>query len=81
MYDLDYSMAALFAQLGLDNDEVSIEAFIAKHQLAPNTILQEAAFWTTAQRAFLTEEGGTDTAWSLTVDELNARLHEQCQSV
>lgn len=71
----DYVMADLFAQLGLDNDEASIEKFIKEHQLDHSQRLIDADFWTDKQRAFLQEEWERDAVWVEIIDELNALLH------
>lgn len=75
--DIEYTMNELFAQLGLDNSDEAIEQFIADNQLDEETNLKEATFWSDSQRAFINEEWKKDAVWAITLDELNARLHEQ----
>ncbi|MDH2274488.1 DUF2789 family protein [Moraxella porci] len=75
--DIEYTMNELFAQLGLDNSNEAIEQFIADNQLDEETSLKEATFWSDSQRAFINEEWKKDAVWAITLDELNARLHEQ----
>ena len=75
--DIEYTMNELFAQLGLDNSDEAIEQFIANNQLDEETSLKEAPFWNDSQRAFINEEWKKDAIWAITLDELNARLHEQ----
>lgn len=75
--DIEYTMNELFAQLGLDNSDEAIEQFIANNQLEEETSLKEASFWNDSQRAFINEEWKKDAVWAITLDELNARLHEQ----
>ena len=75
--DIKYTMNELFAQLGLDNSDEAIEQFIADNQLDEETSLKEATFWSDSQRAFINEEWKKDAVWAITLDELNARLHEQ----
>lgn len=75
--DLKYTMNELFAQLGLDNSDEAIEQFIADNQLDEETSLKEATFWSDSQRAFINEEWKKDAIWAITLDELNARLHDQ----
>lgn len=75
--DIEYTMNELFAQLGLDNSNEAIEKFIADNQLDEETSLKEATFWSDSQRAFINEEWKKDAVWAITLDELNARLHEQ----
>ena len=74
--DTKYTMNELFAQLGLDNSDEAIEQFIADNQLDEETSLKEATFWSDSQRAFINEEWKKDAVWAITLDELNARLHE-----
>ena len=75
--DIKYTMNELFAQLGLDNSDEAIEQFIADNQLDEETSLKEATFWSDSQRAFINEEWVKDAVWAITLDELNARLHDQ----
>ncbi len=75
--DIKYTMNELFAQLGLDNSDEAIEKFIADNQLDEETSLKEATFWSDSQRAFINEEWKKDAVWAITLDELNARLHDQ----
>ncbi len=75
--DIKYTMNELFAQLGLDNSDEAIEQFIADNQLDEETSLKEATFWSDSQRAFINEEWKKDAVWAITLDELNARLHDQ----
>ncbi|QXG34800.1 DUF2789 domain-containing protein [Pseudomonas viridiflava] len=70
-------LPGLFAQLGLDNDENSIDAFVAQHRLPDEVKLIDAEFWTPQQAAFLKEELRADAEWAPVVDELNVRLHKQ----
>lgn len=47
----------LFKQLGLDNDPVSIDRFIATHSpLKPELHLCDAFFWSKSQADFLRDE-------------------------
>ncbi len=71
----EYSMSALFAQLGLDNSDEAIETFIAEHPLQKEEELTKAHFWSDSQRAFLQEEWKRDANWVETIDELNVSLH------
>ena len=71
-----HTMANLFAQLGLPDDDASIDRFVASHRPLGNGVaLYRAAFWTPAQRAFLKEEIIEDADWAAVIDELNERLH------
>ncbi|MBI6573749.1 DUF2789 domain-containing protein [Pseudomonas viridiflava] len=70
-------LPGLFAQLGLENDENSIDAFVAQHRLPDEVKLIDAEFWTPQQAAFLKEELRADAEWAPVVDELNVLLHKQ----
>lgn len=71
-----HSMSNLFAQLGQPNDNAAINQFITTHRPLPdNTLLEDAAFWSPSQAAFLREEILEDADWAQVIDELNAALH------
>ncbi len=70
-----HTMANLFLQLGLNNDEQAISDFIRHHQLFDNEPLQYAHFWTPAQAAFIEECVVEDSDWAEVVDQLNVQLH------
>ncbi len=61
-------LPGLFAQLGLDNDENSIDAFVARHRLPDEVKLIDAEFWTPQQAAFLKEELCADAEWAPVLD-------------
>ncbi len=70
-----HSLPSLFKQLGLPDDAVSIEQFVAVHSpLKPQLQLAQASFWTDSQRAFLREEILEDADWADVVDRLNLML-------
>ncbi|WP_339515490.1 DUF2789 domain-containing protein [Pseudomonas sp. RL_15y_Pfl2_60] len=70
-----HDLPSLFAQLGLDNDPASIEAFISTHSPLPeDCVLAEASFWNKAQAALLREEIREDADWAEIVDQLNLML-------
>lgn len=70
-----HSLPSLFKQLGLPDDAISIERFVAVHSpLKRELKLEDAFFWTDSQRAFLREEILEDADWAQVVDELNVRL-------
>jgi len=71
-----HSMENLFLQLGLDNSEQAIDNFIQNNKLNHDQKIQEAAFWTSAQSAFIQECLSDDSDWAEVVDQLNALLHE-----
>lgn len=72
---VQYNMQTLFAQLGLDNSDQAILAFIQSHQLPENVKLGDASFWSTGQSQFLKEKWQGDDEWALLVDQLNEELH------
>lgn len=75
METTEHSVPALFAQLGLDNDEASIQAFIDKHAPLPEGIdLFSADFWTESQARMLRESLKEDADWAIAVDQLNVCL-------
>ncbi|HSI43994.1 MAG TPA: DUF2789 domain-containing protein [Methylotenera sp.] len=66
----------LFAQLGLQSDDMEIDHFINTHKHLDSSLsLSEAPFWTPSQAAFLREEILKDADWAEVIDQLNARLH------
>jgi hypothetical protein len=71
------TMKELFAQLGLPDDEASIDAFVRAHRPLPDDAhIPEADFWSEAQRAFLREKLKDDSDWAIVIDDLNTRLRE-----
>lgn len=69
------SMTELFEQIGLNSRPQAIAAFLAKHRpLDPSLPLDEAAFWSPSQAAFLRNELDGDTQWSIVIDSLSASL-------
>ncbi len=71
-----HTLSNLFAQLGRPSDEAAIQQFIAAHRPLPGAMrLHEAACWTPAQAAFLSEAILDDSDWAEVVDDLNAKLH------
>ena len=67
----------LFQQLGLPNDEASIQGFIRQHSPIPSDVrLADAEFWTPAQAGFLKEQFLEDAEWAQQVDQLNVAMHE-----
>ena len=63
----------LFAQLGLANDEASIQAFLRQHHpLADEVLLHDAPFWSPQQAQMLKEKIKCDDDWASVVDQLNA---------
>jgi hypothetical protein len=72
-----HPFSELFAQLGLPNDNASIQQFIATHSPLPNGMrLEDAPFWSPAQSQLLREERRDDADWAMVVDRLNVALHD-----
>ena len=69
----------LFAQLGLPNTHLEIRDFVCAHRPLPgHLLLAEAACFTPAQAAFLTEKILQDSpTWTILIDKLNALMREQ----
>ena len=78
--DIDYTINELFKQLGLDSSDEAVDAFVRANQLPQETQLIDAPFWDERQRNFLKEEYKLDAVWSLTIDELNTRLHQDAMA-
>ena len=55
MDDTTPCMTTLFQQLGLDENEEAIAAFIRTHQLPADVSIAQAPFWNVAQRQFLAD--------------------------
>jgi hypothetical protein len=71
-----HPFSELFVQLGLPEDEASIQQFIETHSPIPQeTKLADAPFWTPSQSAFLREQFMADAEWAEPVDQLNLALH------
>lgn len=76
-----HSLPALFKQLGLPEDALSIDQFITSHSpLKADVLLADALFWTPAQAQFLREEILDDADWAEIVDQLNLLLPKPRQS-
>jgi hypothetical protein len=72
-----HSLPALFKQLGLDDDPISIDQFIASHSpLKPDLHLAEAFFWSKSQAQFLRDEILEDADWAEVVDQLDVLLRK-----
>ena len=73
---LTHDMTALFAQLGLANDETSPHRFIRDHPLDNQTLLPEAPFWTPSQAGFLRDALWNDSDWAEAIDQLDVMLRQ-----
>jgi hypothetical protein len=71
------TLEELFEQLGLSPQKIHIERFIDRHQLKPGSVLSDAIFWTSDQKAFLIEAKEEDSEWSAVVDQLASMLIRQ----
>jgi hypothetical protein len=74
MFLTTQTLAMLFAQLGLENDELSIKRFIHQHKLKAGVLLFEAPFWNKSQAQFLQESIYEDADWAEVIDHLDAML-------
>ncbi len=70
----NHTMQALFAQLGLSNNDTAIENFIQNNHLPADIPLENAAFWTAGQAQFIRESIALDADWAEVVDHLDAML-------
>ena len=71
-----HPFSELFAQLGLADDNASIQQFISTQSPIPNDMrLEDAPFWSTAQSQLLREERRDDADWAMVVDRLNVALY------
>lgn len=72
-----HSLPALFKQLGLSDNAVDIDKFIATHSpLKPELHLADAFFWSESQQQLLREEILEDADWAEVVDQLNVLLRK-----
>ncbi|MGC9385808.1 MAG: DUF2789 domain-containing protein [Hydrogenovibrio sp.] len=72
-----HDLNALFAQLGLDNSDEAIDAFLQKQpRLSQVTLLHEASLWNPAQAAFLKEAVEDDADWADAVNHLDTLLRK-----
>lgn len=71
----DHNLEELFSQLGLENQQADIEAFISQHSpLKLNCLLHQADFWNTSQANFLKEAVEDDADWVDAVNHLDTLL-------
>ena len=77
MQSPEHSLPSLFKQLGLPDDPVSIDRFIATHSpLKPELHLADAFFWSKCQADFLRDEILEDADWAEVVDQLDVLLRK-----
>lgn len=70
-----HSLPALFKQLGLPHDPVSIEQFVASHSpLKAGVETGGCVFGATPRGHFCVKEILDDADWAVVVDELNLML-------
>jgi len=70
-----HQLSDLFRQLGLPDDRLAIEAFVAAHRPLPKGVaMADADFWTPSQAQFLREEISEDGDWAELVDLLGSML-------
>ena len=70
-----HTIRDLFAQLGLQNSDAEIAAFIKAHSPLPDFVkLADAPCWTESQATFLREELAEDGDCAEVVDQLSAAL-------
>ncbi len=74
-----HDLAALFGQLGLENDEQSINRFIESHQLTANITFLEAPFWNPSQVELLQQAFTDDAEWAEAADVLATLLTASCK--
>ncbi len=71
------TLGTLFEQLGLPNDDASIDAFIQSHTpLNIEEPIWAEPFWSSSQASFLREMLEEDADWAEIVDELSNLLHK-----
>lgn len=72
------TMNALFAQLGLANNDAAIAEFLDAHAHADTALhLHESPIWNAAQAAFLRQAILDDADWCVVVDQLDTRLRKR----
>ncbi|MDD2344019.1 MAG: DUF2789 family protein [Tolumonas sp.] len=69
-----HDLAALFGQLGLENDEQSINRFVESHQLTAEMTFLDAPFWNSSQVELLQQAFMDDAEWAEAADTLATLL-------
>ena len=71
------TLGTLLEQLGLQNDDASVDAFIQSHTtLNKEGPIWDEPFWSSSQASFLREALEEDADWAEIVDELSNMLHK-----
>ena len=77
MNSAHHTMQELFAQLGLPEDDASIQAFTEQHRPLPMSIrIYDAPFWSVSQAALIREKLTEDADWAVLIDTLNVQLRD-----
>ena len=77
MEPLVHDLNALFDQLGLDDTDAAIQAFINRHKPLPGNVeLHQADYWNPSQSSFLKQAIDDDADWAEVVDHLDVLLRE-----
>ncbi len=77
MESTNHTMQDLFMQLGLPDDDASIDRFITgQRPLPPEVLLSDAPIWSAAQAGFLRDKLREDGDWALLIDKLDAQLRD-----
>lgn len=72
-----HTLSSLFDQLGLDNEDASIDQFITLHKpIAGDIELHKAKFWNSSQSSFLKQMKDEDADWSGIVDQLDVMFRK-----
>ncbi len=74
-----HDLAALFGQLGLENDEQNINRFIESHQLTADITFLDAPFWNSSQVELLQQAFTDDAEWAEAADALATLLTASCK--
>ena len=72
-----HTLSSLFDQLGLDNEDSSIEHFINHHKPVPGDVeLHQAEFWSRSQSDFIKQMKDEDADWVGIIDQLDVMLRQ-----
>ena len=72
-----HNLNVLFDQLGLDDTDEAIQAFISRYKPVPGEVeLHQAGFWNSSQASFLKQAIDDDADWSEVVDQLDTMLRK-----